>query len=107
MKKIILIFLIGIFTSMSYANIPYCAGTTVKGSKHKALQYVIETFAKENNCLIGENCIRRFDKIRYAIAWAEACDGSARRGNDPKGSTFVCSKGFCHPDGFYEPNATY
>lgn len=107
MKKIIPLLLIGVFASTANASIPYCAGTQVEGSKHQALQYVVNTFTLENHCTIGNNCILNFDSNKYSIAWAKDCIGSANKGNDPKGSTFVCSNGECHPLGFHSPNAPY
>lgn len=107
MKKIIPLLLIGVFSSSVNASIPYCAGTQVEGSKHQALQYVINTFALENHCIIGNNCILNFDSIKYSIAWAKDCKESANKGNDAKGSTFICSEGKCYPLGFHSPNASY
>ncbi len=107
MKKLITLFLAGFVASSAYASIPYCSGTTVKGSKHDALQYVIATFASQNNCVIGTNCILNFDGIKYSVAWAKDCVASKKKGNDAKGSTFVCSAGNCSPFGFSEPHANY
>ena len=107
MKKSIPLLLIGVFTSSVNASIPYCSGTQVEASKDQALQYVINTFALENHCTIGTNCILNFDSIKYSIAWAKDCMDSSKKGNDPKGSTFVCSYGECHPLGFHSPKAPY
>lgn len=107
MKKIIPLLLIGLFTASANATIPYCTGTHVEGSKHDALQYVVKTFASENNCVVGTNCILNFDSVKYSIAWDKDCSDSANKGNNPKGSTFVCSNGECHPLGFQSPNASY
>ena len=107
MRKNILLGLATIFASSAYADIPYCPGTEVHGSKNNALQYVVETFASQNNCIIGSNCLLNFDGVKYSIAWAVDCPGSAQRGNDPKGSTFICTHGTCFPYGFSSPNADY
>jgi hypothetical protein len=107
MRKKILLVLATVFTSSVFAEIPYCPGTEVNGGKHNALQYVVDTFANENNCVIGSNCILNFDGIKYSIAWAVDCPGSAQRGNDPKGSTFICMEGQCYPYGFSLPSAEY
>lgn len=107
MRKKLLLGLAGIFASSAYADIPYCPGTEVNGGKNHALQYVVETFAAENNCIIGSNCILNFDEVKYSIAWSEDCAGSAQRGNDPKGSTFICKDGMCYPYGFSSPFAQY
>lgn len=107
MKKLISLFLAGFVVANAYASIPYCPGTDVKGSKHDALQYVITTFANQNNCFIGSNCILNFDGVKYSIAWAQDCVASKNKGNDPKGSTFICTNGKCTPFGFSEPHANY
>lgn len=107
MKKIISLFLIGFFTSSANASIPYCSGTQVTGDKSRALQNVISTFALENKCIIGTNCILNFNSIKYSIAWSQDCIDSAKKGNDPKGSTFVCSEGTCNPLGFRNPKDNY
>ena len=107
MKKTISLLLMGLFSSAVNADIPYCSGTQVDGSKHQALQYVVSTFAIENHCLIRGNCILNFDSVKYSIAWAADCADSAKKGNDPKGSTFVCSQGQCQPLGFFTPQASY
>jgi hypothetical protein len=107
MRKKLFLGLVSIFASSAYADIPYCPGTEVAGSKHNALQYVVDTFAGEHNCVIGSNCILNFDGVKYSIAWSEDCSGSADRGNDPKGSTFICKDGKCYPYGFVSPSADY
>jgi hypothetical protein len=90
-----------------HAAIPYCSGTEVTGSKHIALQHVINTFANENNCSIGDNCILNFNQVKYSIAWSKECMDSANKGNSPYGSTFVCEHGACLPLGFHSPLAEY
>lgn len=105
-NKLVLV-LAGVFASSAYAEIPYCPGTEVTGGKHSALQYVVETFAAENHCSIGTNCLLNFDGVKYSIAWSEDCPESAQRGNDPKGSTFICKDGLCVPYGFSSPSAQY
>ncbi|MBI2784799.1 MAG: hypothetical protein HYX60_00195 [Legionella longbeachae] len=100
MKKLILVCLASFVASSTYASIPYCSGTDVKGSKHDALQSVIKTFAIQNNCNIGTNCILNFDDVKYSIAWDTYCVGA-------KGATFVCKNGKCNPFGFSQPSANY
>ncbi len=107
MKKIALGFLASIFLSSAFADIPYCSGTDVTGSKHQALQYVIKSFAAQYKCDIGSNCILNFDHVKYSIAWSKNCLDSQRKGNDPKGSTFICKSGTCTPLGFSQPSADY
>lgn len=107
MIKKTLFVLAGIFASSVYADIPYCSGTSVQGSKHNALQSVVRDFAKQYNCSIGSNCILNFNTVKYSIAWAKDCPDSARHGNDRKGSTFVCDAGVCQPLGFDFPSANY
>lgn len=99
--------LVSIFSSSVYAEIPYCSGTQVQGSKHQALQTVVSTFANENHCDTGNNCLHHFDDVKYAINWADDCPQSANRGNDPRGSTFICDEGVCLPLGFSLPEAFY
>jgi len=97
-----------LLVSNAFADVPYCVGEEVSGEKSAALQQVIKSFAEENNCVIGnQNCIHNFDSIKYHISWSEDCIGSARRGNDPTGSTFICDNGVCHPFGFNYPRANY
>lgn len=108
MKKMIFMFAATILTSHAYAFVPYCSGEEVTGSKSQALQQVIQEFANENGCVLNQtNCIHNFDEVKYHISWGEYCDNSARRGNDPKGSTFICEDGACFPYGFYFPRANY
>lgn len=108
MKKIALLLLVNMSISTAYASIPYCAGTKVaKGTKHRALQYVINRFAKEYHCNIETSCILNFDKYKYAVQWKKDCPDSANMGNDPAGSTFYCSKGECTPLNFGWPLARY
>lgn len=107
MKKILTLIASSVFASTLYAEIPYCSGTSLTGAKSDALQLVVAQFASENKCIIGDNCILNFDKIKYSIAWAQDCEDSAQKGNDAKGSTFVCASGVCHPLGFYSPHAAY
>lgn len=107
MKKIALVLLANLsLTAAAYANIPYCPGTHVKGNKHHALQYVITSFAHENNCEEA-HCVQNFDQNKYAVTWGKDCPDSARRGNDPAGSTFICQNHECTPLGFSLPQATY
>ena len=101
------LFLTSIFASSVYADIPYCSGTQVQGSKHQALQKVVKAFARENHCVIDKNCLLNFDDVKYAIVWAKGCPDSAQRGNDPSGSTFTCYQGVCTPFGFLLPEAFY
>jgi hypothetical protein len=107
MNKLLTLIIVGALTSSVYANIPYCPGTDVKGSKHDALQYVVKTFADQNDCKIGNNCLLNFDTVKYSIAWSEPCPKSAAKLNDPNGSTFVCKQGLCVPYGFSYPSAKY
>lgn len=108
MKKIGLAILASSLISSVYADIPYCNGTKpMTGNKNQALQYVVQTFANENHCEIGTNCLINFHKYKYAIAWSKECPDSAAIGNDPQGSTFICKKGECVPYGFSYPSATY
>lgn len=108
MKKLGLAILLSSLISTVYADIPYCDGTKqATGNKHHALQYVVNAFANENHCEIGNGCLINFHKYKYAIAWAKDCPDSEARGNDPKGSTFICQHGQCTPFGFYSPSATY
>jgi hypothetical protein len=88
-------------------DIPYCKGTSVMGSKHTALQTVVKSFAAENKCKIGKNCLLNFDTVKYSIAWSEPCVASEARLNDAKGSTFLCDQGKCVPYGFSNPSANY
>ena len=106
-KKLTLFGSLCLLVSNVHADIPYCNGTQVTGSKHIALQAVVQTFAIENNCKIGNNCLHNFDKIKYSIAWSEPCWDSAARGNDEKGSTFLCTRGYCTPYGFFSPYTAY
>lgn len=109
MKKILPFIFISLFTATTYASIPYCPGTVVKKNLHNALQYVVQNFADENGCKIGNNCLLNFDHVhmKYSIAWAKPCPLSASKGNDPNGSTFMCSQGWCFPFGFSSPAAPY
>jgi hypothetical protein len=107
MKKLIMAFITSASISTAFACVPYCDGTTVEGNKDLALQHVVTAFAKENNCDLGTNCLMNFNTDSYSIAWAEACDGSAHKGNDPLGSTFICEHHTCRPLGFFWPIAVY
>ncbi|MCD6039390.1 MAG: hypothetical protein K0S27_790 [Gammaproteobacteria bacterium] len=109
MKNIIILISAFLFSSLSYAAIPYCSGTAVPIDKDKdqALQYVVTQFAAENGCKIGNNCLSNFDEVKYFIGWTEPCIASAKRGNDPNSSTFICSRGICQPYGFFSPIKSY
>jgi hypothetical protein len=99
--------LASIFAASVYADIPYCAGTQVQGSKHQALQNVVKEFARMNRCVIGSNCLLNYDGAKYHISWAKDCKRSAGQGNDPKGSSFICSEGVCTPYGYFLPEDFY
>jgi hypothetical protein len=104
MKKIIaLVFGSLIFSSAQAADIPYCSGTKVTGSKHVALQQLVQGFASQFNCKVGRNCILNFNKVDYHIAWVGWCLNPV---SEPQGTTFVCYKGKCTPTGTDHP-ATY
>jgi hypothetical protein len=97
--------LFSFLAASAYASIPYCPGTTVTGSKHQALQYVVNKFAETYGCEIGSNCLLNFDGFKYSIAWDNHC--AASRSNDPRGATFACQNGTCTPYGYGNPSASY
>ncbi len=89
------------------ADIPYCPGTQVEGSKHEALQYVVKTYAHHHLCRTSTSCLLNYDTVKYAITWDKPCPGSAIIGNSPNGSTFICNNGMCNPLGMSMPSAAY
>jgi hypothetical protein len=106
-QKFVMISFVSVLACNAYAEIPYCPGTHLYGSKNMALQRVVKHFADQNACEIGSNCLLNFDQVKYSIAWTEPCRASAAKGNDPKGSTFICEHGMCTPYGFSSPAAGY
>lgn len=102
-KMLALVFGCFVVSSAQAADIPYCSGTKVTGSKHVALQQLVHQFAGTFDCKIGRNCILNFNKIYYHIAWDKWCPNPV---SEPQGTTFVCTKGKCTPTGTDRP-ATY
>lgn len=64
-KMVALIFGCSVLSSAQAGDIPYCSGTKVTGSKHVALQQLVQGFASQFNCNIGRNCILNY--IRFYI----------------------------------------
>jgi hypothetical protein len=81
--------------------VAYCDGTeTPNPSKNLALQYVVQEFAREFGCKIGNHCLSNYNTYNYAIGWEGTCVGRYD-------SAFVCQNGWCHPLGFVKPAAPY
>lgn len=105
MKKIFaLLFGSLLFSSAQAADIPYCKGTKVTGSKHVALQQLIQEWINQFHCKVGNNCILNFNKVDYHIAWVGWCSNPV---SDPRGTTFICDKGKCTPAGTDRPVTYY
>lgn len=105
MRKIFaLIFGCLVLSSAQAGDIPYCSGTKVTGSKHVALQQLVQGFASQFDCNIGRNCILNYNKVYYHIAWARWCPNPV---SEPTGTTFMCYEGKCTPTGSNHPVTYY
>lgn len=90
-----------IFASSSLlADIPYCKDTQTSNGENTVLQTLVAQFAKDMQCEVGKNCLRKWDNqqnpSKFSIAWKATCgpviNGVLQLGDNGKGSTFVCQR---------------